>query len=578
MHFIDWAVVAAYIAWLISDGIKRTKLDRTTESYFLANRSMPWWAVGLSVMATQLSAVTLVGATGQGYTDGLRFVQFYYGLPLAMIILCVTLVPFFYRAKVYTAYEYLERRFDLKTRVFTSFLFLLSRAMSCGVIAAAPAVVLSVIFGWSVTMTTLLILVPAVVYTMLGGVQAVTWTDVKTMGLTVAVLIIAMVFLVMGLPAGVGVDDALTIAGGTGRLQAFNFDFTLTETYTFWSGALGGLFLMLSYFGCDQSQVQRYLTAKSVDDGRTSLLMSAYWKIPLQVLVLLIGVFTFLFYLFNQPPLLFNPRHDERVNASTAGPAYRELHQDFEAAFLARRQAAVDIAASRDSGDVRAQALATDAFRSHDETLRSIRARAAALVKETSGDANFNDVNYVFPTWITTALPVGIVGLWIAAIITAATDSIAAELNSLSTASVIDFYQRLVRPSASDAHYLLVSKVSTAFWGVFAAVVAVYASSLGSLIEVVNRFGSFFYGSILGVFMLAILTRRATGTGAFVGLIAGMTAVAAVAFGRPDISFLWHNVIGAGVVFIVGIAMSVRPQPSDRSTGGSSVSSTHDTD
>jgi SSS family solute:Na+ symporter len=556
MHALDWAVVAAYVAWLIWDGVKRTKLENTTESYFLANRSMPWWAVGLSVMATQLSAITLVGTTGQGYNDGLRFVQFYYGLPIAMIILCVTLVPFFYRARVYTAYEYLERRFDLKTRTFTSGLFLVSRAMSCGAIAAAPAVVLSVVLGWSVTMTTLLILVPAVIYTMLGGVQAVTWTDVKTMSLTVIALVIAMVFLVVGLPSGVGVDDALTIAGGTGRLDAFDFDFTLTETYTFWSGMLGGLFLMLSYFGCDQSQVQRYLTAKSVDDGRTSLLMSAFWKIPLQVLVLIVGVFTFLFYLFNQPPLLFNPVHDARVRTSAVAPAYEGLEREFQSTFDARRQAALDIAAARQNGDVREQARATDEFSRQDGALRAIRARAVGLVRNVTNDAAYNDVNYVFPTWITTALPIGIVGLWIAAIITAATDSIAAELNSLSTASVIDFYKRLVNPSASDAHYLLVSRVTTGFWGIFAGFVAVYASSLGSLIEVVNRFGSFFYGSILGVFMLAILTTRTTGTGAFVGLMAGMIAVASVAFGRPDISFLWHNVIGAVVVVVVGLTLS----------------------
>ena len=557
MHLVDWVIVVAYILWLVSDGLKRTKRDRTTESYFLANRSMPWWAVGLSVMATQLSAITLVGTTGQGYNDGLRFVQFYYGLPIAMIILCVTLVPFFYRAKVYTAYEYLERRFDLKTRAFTSFLFLLSRGMSCGAIAAAPAVVLSVILGWSVTLTALLILVPAVIYTMLGGVQAVTWTDVKTMGLTIIMLVVAMVFLVRGLPGGVSVEDALVIAGGTGRLQAFDFDFTLTETYTFWSGMLGGLFLMLSYFGCDQSQVQRYLTAKSIDDGRTSLLMSAYWKIPLQVLVLLVGVFTFLFYLFNQPPLLFNPVHDDRVRASGSAPAYTALQREFDATFQSRRMAAIQIAEARHAGDVRDQARATDDFHHQDARLRSVRARAATLVKEAAGDKSYNDVNYVFPTWITTVLPIGIVGLWIATIITAATDSIAAELNSLSTASVIDFYRRLVRPHADDEHYLFVSKVTTGFWGVFAGVVAVYASSLGSLIEVVNRFGSLFYGSILGVFMLAILTRRATGTGAFVGLIAGMSAVAAVALGRPDISFLWHNVIGAVVVFAVGMALSL---------------------
>ena len=566
MHFLDWAVVAAYVAWLIWDGVKRTKLERTTESYFLANRSLPWWAVGLSVMATQLSAITLVGTTGQGYNDGLRFVQFYYGLPLAMVILCVTLVPFFYRAKVYTAYEYLERRFDLKTRTLTSLLFLVSRGMSCGVIAAAPAVVLSVVLGWSVTMTTLLILVPAVIYTMLGGVQAVTWTDVKTMSLTVVVLVVAMGFLVGGLPTGVGVTDALTIAGGTGRLQSLNFQFSLTETYTFWSGMLGGLFLMLSYFGCDQSQVQRYLTAKSVDDGRTSLLMSAYWKIPLQLLVLLVGVFTFVFYIFNQPPLLFNPTHDERVRTSPAGPAYAGLQQEFDAAFGARRQAAIDIAAARAAGDAGAETAATDSFTASEAEVRSIRRRAAVLVRETTGDATYNDVNYVFPTWITTALPVGIVGLWIAAIITAATDSIAAELNSLSTASVIDFYQRLIQPNAPDAHYLTVSRITTGFWGVFAGFVAVYASNLGSLIEVVNRFGSFFYGSILGVFMLAILTRRATGTGAFIGLICGMTAVAMVAFGRPDVSFLWHNVLGALVVFVVGLGLSW-PRPAKATFG-----------
>ena len=573
MHALDWLVVAAYIAWMVWDGVKRTKLERTTESYFLANRSLPWWAVGLSVMATQLSAITLVGTTGQGYNDGLRFVQFYYGLPLAMIILCVTLVPFFYRAKVYTAYEYLERRFDVRTRVLTSGLFLVSRGLSCGVIAAAPAVVLSVILGWNVSTTTLLILVPAVVYSMLGGVQAVTWTDVKTMALTVAALVIAVVFLVMGLPSGVGVDDAMAIAGGTGRLQAFDFEMTLTETYTFWSGMLGGLFLMLSYFGCDQSQVQRYLTARSVDEGRTSLLMSAYWKIPLQVLVLGVGVFTFLFYLFNQPPLLFNPVHDERVRASAQAPAYDGLQREFQAAFEARRVAAVEIAAGRNDGDVRRQARATDEFARHDAALRGIRLRATALVKEATGDRSFNDVNYVFPTWITTALPIGIVGLWIAAIITAATDSIAAELNSLSTASVIDFYRRLVRTDAPDAHYLTVSRAATAVWGAFAGFIAVYASSLGSLIEVVNRFGSFFYGSILGVFMLAVLTRRATSLGAFTGLIAGMSAVAWVAIRRPDISFLWHNVIGALVVFGVGLALSFMQQSSDRSVPPSAVSS-----
>jgi Na+/proline symporter len=566
MHFIDWIIVVLYIGWLVYDGVKRTRLERTTESYFLANRSLPWWAVGLSVMATQLSAITLVGTTGQGYMSGLRFIQFYLGLPLAMIILSLTVVPFFHRARVYTAYEYLEQRFDLKTRTFTSALFLLSRGMSCGVIVAAPAVVLSIILGWNVTLTALLICVPAVVYTILGGVQAVTWTDVKVMALTVFVLLAAVVVLVMGLPGDVRVTDALGIAAVRGRLDSLDFRFTLTETYTFWSGLLGGLFLMLSYFGCDQSQVQRYLTARSEDEGRSSLMMSAYWKIPLQLLVLMVGVFTFTFYLFRPPPMLFNPVHERAVRASERGPEYAELERGFEEAFEARRAAAANLARARQSGDSDAEATAAARFSERDVAVDAIRTRASALVRQVAGDAAYTDVNYVFPTFITTALPIGLVGLWIVAIITAATDSIAAELNSLATSSVIDVYKRLIRPSAPDRHYLHVSKFATAFWGLFASVVAVYASSLGSLIEVVNRFGSFFYGSILGVFMLAILTRRATGTGAFVGLIVGMSAVAAVAFGQPSISFLWHNVIGAVVVFVVGLALSATGTSARRAT------------
>jgi SSS family transporter len=556
MHPLDWTLAAGFIGWLIWDGVKRTRLQRTTESYFLANRSLPWWAVGLSVMATQLSAITLVGTTGQGYADGLRFIQFYFGLPLAMIILSVTVVPFFYRARVYTAYEYLERRFDVKTRTLTSLLFLFSRGLSCATIVAAPAVVLSVMLGWDITLTTLVIAGPAVVYTILGGVQAVTWTDVKVMALTIFVLFAAVVVLVMNFPAGVSMDDAFGIAGAAGRLDTFTFDLTLTNQYTFWSGMIGGLFLMLSYFGCDQSQVQRYLTARSVEEGRSSLLMSAYWKIPLQFLVLIVGVLTFVFYLFVPPPMLFNPVHDARVRASAAAPQYLALESEYKAAFDARRQQADALAMARRAGDEPGRAAAAAEFRRHDASMRDIRGRATTVVRTATGDTGYTDVNYVFPTFIRTALPIGLVGLWIVAIITAATDSIAAELNSLATATVIDFYKRLFRPAASDAHYLRVSKVATAGWGVFACIVAVYASTLGSLIEVVNRFGSFFYGSILGVFMLAILTRRATGTGATVGLAAGMSAVALVAFGRPDIAFLWHNVVGAVVVFVVGIVVS----------------------
>jgi SSS family solute:Na+ symporter len=556
MHALDWLVVAAYLVWVVADGLKRTKASDEVKGYFLANRSLPWWAVGLSVMATQLSAITLVGTTGQGYRDGLRFVQFYFGLPIAMLILSVTVVPFFHRANVYTAYEYLEQRFDAKTRTLTSLLFLLSRGLSCGVIVAAPAVILSIVLGWNLTVTVLAIGLPTAVYTMLGGVQAVTWTDVKQMAVIVAGVVAAIVVLVLGLPEDVSVADALYFAGSTGRMQALDFRFTLTETYTFWSGLIGGLFLMLSYFGCDQSQVQRYLTAKSPEEGRQSLMMSAYAKIPLQAVILLTGVLVFTFYLFTRPPMLFNPEHEQAVRASAEAPAYAALESRFAQAFEDRQRAARAVENARGRRDAAAVSAGTAAFTAADATLAAVRDEAVTLVKRVSGNEQYNDINYVFPTFVTTRMPIGLVGLMIAAIFAAAMSSIAAELNSLATATVIDFYQRYFRRAAPDAHYLRVSRAATAVWGLVACGVAVYATSLGSLIEVVNRFGSFFYGSLLGVFVLAIGTSRATGTGAFVGLLTGMGAVAFVAFRYPQISFLWHNVIGVVVVTAVGLGVS----------------------
>jgi SSS family solute:Na+ symporter len=564
MHTLDWLVVAAYLVWIVHDGLKRTKNAGEVEGYFLANRSLPWWAVGLSVMATQLSAITLVGTTGQGYADGMRFIQFYFGLPIAMIVLSVTLVPFFYRARVYTAYEYLEKRFDLKTRTMASVLFLLSRGMSCGAIIAAPAVILSIILDWNLTLTILAIGLPTVVYTMIGGVQAVTWTDVKQMAVIVFGLLAAIVALLVGMPAGISLGDALQVAGAAGRLNAIDFRFDVRQTYTFWSGLLGGLFLALSYFGCDQSQVQRYLTAKSVDAGRHSLLMSAYFKIPLQALVLLTGILVFVFYLFNQPPMLFKPGHAQGLERSGRAAEYQALETEFGRAFEVRKEAAVAMASAADDAQ-RAAARAT--FTAADDELKAVRGRAATLVGDVVGDEKYRDrtgdtpapdVNYVFPTFITTKLPIGLVGLMIAAIFAAAMSSIAAELNSLATSSVIDIYRRILRPSETDPHYLQVSKLATAFWGLFACVVASFAANLGSLIEVVNRFGSFFYGSLLGVFVLAVAFRRATGTGAFVGLIAGMAVVLTVAFhpATKGISFLWQNPIGAIVVVVVGLIVS----------------------
>ena len=553
MHPLNWAVVVAYLVYVTWYGLRNARDTKNIDGYFLASRSIPWWAVGLSVMATQLSAITMIGTTGQGATDGLRFIQFYFGLPIAMVILGVTLVPFLHGSRVFTAYEYLEQRFDAKTRSLTAFLFLVSRAMSCGAIIGAPAVVFSAMFGWNIWLSVAIIGIPTVLYTVVGGVQAVTWVDVTQMAVIVGALLATVAVLLVKLP--VSPDAALTIAGAAGRMRAFDFSFNLNNTYTFWSGVIGGTFLMLSYFGTDQSQVQRYLTARSVNEARSSLLMSAYWKIPLQALILLIGVLVFVFYLFVPTPMLYNPVQEKAVREAEPA-ALASLEQRYAVAIAGRESAARRIAS--DGGEP-----ATAEFKSRQASADSVRGEALKLVETVTGQSS-RDVNYVMPRFIKDYLPIGLAGLFIAAILAAAMSSIAAELNSLATTTVIDFYRRWISTSASDEHLLNVSKLATLFWGLFACLVATYAVKLGSLIEVVNRFGSFFYGSILGVFLLAMV-RGSSGWGAFIGLIAGMGAVAAVNFGAPSVSFLWHNVIGAVVVMVVGMLVSL-VVPQRRST------------
>jgi SSS family solute:Na+ symporter len=569
MHPFDWLVIVGYFAWILYGGLRRSRNTQQIEGYFLANRSLPWWAVGLSVMATQLSAITLVGTTGRGYAEGMGVLQLYLGLPIAMVILSMTVVPFFYRSGVYTAYEFLERRFDVRTRTLAATLFLLSRALSCGASLSAPGVILSVIFGWNLSLTVLAIGLPAILYTMLGGVQAVTWADVKQMAVIVIGVSAAVTILILGLPERISVADALHLAGSTGRLRALDFTFDTTRTYTFWSGLIGGLFLMLSYFGCDQSQVQRYLTAKSVDQGRSSLLLSAFVKIPLQFVIPLIGIFMFAYYVFQPSPLLFNTVHDADVKASARGAEYVALERQFTAAEAARLEAADRFAAARHAavatgaagaasatdGDARAIDEAAETFRQRDADVKRIREQASMVVRDVTKDRAFGDVNYVFPTFVTRHMPVGLVGLIIAAIFAASMSAASGELNALATASVIDIYKRHLKPTAPDAHYLIAARVATTFWGVVACGVAMYAASLGPLIDVVNRFGSFFYGSLLGVFALAIGTKWATSRGAFWGLLTGMAAVAAVAT-FTSIAFLWHNVVGAVTVVAVGLLIS----------------------
>jgi SSS family transporter len=546
---LDWTVLIVYMVAIVSFGVFMGRGNEKIADFFLAGRRMRWWAVGLSVMATQISAITFVGTTGQAYTDGMRFLVVYFGLPFAMVILCVTLVPFFYRAGVFTAYEYLEKRFDARTRTLTSLLFLMSRGLAVGITLYAPSLVLSVILGWSEGATIVLMAGTTITYVIYGGNKSVIWTDVVQMTFIWFGIFLCLGVAVSQLPRGVGLRDALALAQAAGRLHIVDTSPSLTKPYTLWSGLLGGLFLMLSYFGCDQSQVQRYLSGSSLTQSRLSLLFNAFLKVPMQFLILLTGVLVFVFYHFHAPPLLWDSVAYARLRKSAAADL-APVEARYAAAVAARREAAEAFVAARRADTP----VPVEAYLAASRRVDGARRDAGSLVEGQTG-ATFSDTNYIFPTYIVTHLPKGLAGLVIAVIFAAAMSTLSGELSALATASMVDFYRRFVVRSSSDARELLASRALTAAWGLFAAGVALEAGRLGSAIEVVNRFGSYFYGSILGVFALAVLTPRATARGAFYGLFAGMTAVGLVATFTAT-HFLWYNVIGATTVFVVGLAIT----------------------
>ncbi len=548
----DWAVLAAYLAGIVAFGLWVGRGTRGLDDFFLAGREMRWWAAGLSVMATQISAITFVGTTGQAYTKGMGFVAFYFGLPFAMIVLSLTLVPFFYRAGVFTAYEYLERRFDSRTRTLTSLLFLLSRGLAVGVTLYAPALVLSVVLGWSESATIALMAGATILYVVYGGNRSVIWTDVVQMGLIWLGIFLCVGVAVAQLPPGFSLRDGLALAQASGRLETVDLSFDPSRPYTLWSGLVGGMFLAMAYFGCDQSQVQRYLSGRTLTESRLSLLFNAFLKVPMQFLILLTGVLVFVFFHFHEAPLLWNRAELARLEARADPEELASLRSRTAEAHAARRSAARAFAAARrgegDAPAARAGYLAAQG------RLEAVEAEARLVAGRLAG-APVNDVNHVFPSYVVSQLRGGLAGLVIAVMFAAAMSTLAAEFNSLATATVVDFYKRFVRRDAGAAHDLLVSRAVTAFWGLFAALVAVEAGRLGSAIEVVNRFGSYFYGSILGVFGLAVLTPRATARGAFYGLFAGMAAVFLVSR-TTDVAFLWYNVVGAVTVFATGLAIT----------------------
>ena len=557
MSGLDWLVFAVYFGAVVAFAWRQSRKNRGVEGFFLANRRLGWGAIGLSVMATQASAITYIGTTGQAFDDGMEFVQFYLGQPIAMVILCVVFVPFFYRSKVFTAYEYLERRFDPRTRSLTSFLFLVSRGLSAGIVLYAPAIVLSVIMGWDERVTILVMGAITVAYTIMGGITAVIWTDVLQMIVMFAGIGIAIVVLFGTLPDGVGVGDVAYIGGIHEMWRSIDLSWDPTNRYTLWSGLIGGLFLALGYFGTDQSQVQRYLTASSLRQSRLSLIFNAFVKVPMQVFILAIGVLLYVFYHFERPPLVFNSAEAAMVREGPRAADFAALEAEHERTHELRRESTLAVLEVRRAGEN--PAALQGRIAGYDDELARLREASKSLVSEVRGSSS-NDVNYVFPSYLISYVPAGILGLLIAVIFAAAMSSLDSELTALSSATVIDFYRRYVKPEGTDAHYLLVSRLATLGWGGFAVLFALYAGQLGSLVEAVNEVGSIFYGALLGVFLLAFLVKRATARGAFYGLIFAVLAVLAVSR-FTEIAWLWYNVVGTLTVLALGVALRRRDPP-----------------
>jgi SSS family solute:Na+ symporter len=554
MRPADWLVLCATLAYVVLYGLWRGRGSKNVSGYLLAGRTMPWHAMALSIMATQASAVTFISTTGQSYVDGMRFVQFYFGLPLAMVILSITAVPLFHRAGVFTAYEYLEKRFDTRTRALVSGIFLIQRGLALGISLYAPAVVLTVIFGWPDWITTLIMGGVAVTFTTMGGAKAIAWSHLQQMIVMTVGLMAALASAVILLPSHVSFGDAVTLAGAAGRLNAVTLNFDWNDRYNLWSGLFGGMFLALAYFGTDQSQVQRYLTGSSIAQSRLSLLFNAVAKVPMQFFILFIGAMVFVFYIYQRPPILFQPTELRRLETPALAPAYGRIAADYDAAFERRKAAADRLVAARRADDPALQREARAAYGSAQRDLDAARRQGASLVEKAEG-TKVNDTNYIFLTFVTRYLPAGLVGLVLAVILGATMSSISSEMNSLAAVSVIDFYRRHFRNNAADPHFVMASRAATLFWGAYAVISAQYVKRMGSLIEAVNLLGSFFYGGMLGVFVLAFFFPRVRARGAFWGVLAGEAAIFACWY-FTNLAFLWYNVVGCVVVVLTGLLVS----------------------
>lgn len=552
MTLLDWLVLIGTTAFIVGWGIWRTRGQRTSEEYLRGNYDLRWTTIGLSVMATQASAITFLSVPGQAYEDGMRFVQFYFGLPIAMVIISAVFVPIYYRLKVYTAYEYLESRFDVKTRLLGAFLFLIQRGLAAGITIYAPSIILSTILGWPLEPTIVAMGSLVILYTVTGGAKAVAQTQKQQMVVMLGGMAVAAIVIVWRLPEHVSLGRAVDVAGAFGRMNVVSFDFNFQDRYNFWSGITGGLFLSLSYFGTDQSQVGRYLTGRSITESRLGLLFNGVLKIPMQFLILFVGILVFVFYQFSAPPLLFNDSLRTRVQATPQAGEFAAIESKWSQVQADKRAEVERYLAARESGDEAGEVSARERLRETGRAAEAVRKEAKAVVSRALPKAETKDSDYIFITFVKNWLPSGLFGLLISVILAAAMSSIASELTALGTTTTIDFYRRLIRRDASDQHVLVASKAFTVFWGLVAVAFASFASLLDNLIQAVNILGSIFYGTVLGMFLVAFFVRSVRGHAVFFAAVISQATVVAL-FALTSIGYLWFNVIGCALVVVLSL-------------------------
>ncbi|HPB53858.1 MAG TPA: sodium:solute symporter, partial [Saprospiraceae bacterium] len=548
MRELDWVVLVATLLFITFYGIAKNLRNQTAESYVVGTRDMKWWAICISIMTTQASAVTFISTPGQGFVDGMRFVQFYFGLPLAMIVLSAFFVPLYYKMRVQTAYEYLEHRFDLKTRSLTSVLFLIQRAMGAGLTIYAPAIVLSVVMGWDLKVTIVALSILTIAYTTLGGYKAVAQTQQYQMVVIFLGLFLTFFILLYSMPKGIGLSESLALAGQSNKMQLVDFRFNPEDRYNIWSGIFGGFFLFMSYFGTDQSQVGRYLSGASIRESRLGLLFNGLLKIPMQFFILLLGVLVFVFFIFNKAPLHFNPVNTQIVETGLYKSQWNDLNRRYDELFHLRQSAYKQSLESNDK---------STAVERYEEQLRGLRAEADSLIYLSNPALDVNDKDYVFISYVLRYLPAGMVGLLIAVIFSSSMSSKASELNALASTTIVDLYRRSIRKGRSDKHYLSATKWSTVIWGILAMLFAMFTSLFENLIQAVNIVGSLFYGAVLGIFAVAFFFRKIGGNAVFWAAIAAEGIILSLyVLGEMkvlSIGFLWYNLIGCVLVITFGM-------------------------